>query len=363
MIELVKKTNNTLQRTLLITVAFVMAVFSLMMVTWQSAYAAQITDRTLTLSSSSADAANATTTYTFTFTVPTATVLESFEVDICTTASGACTTPTGFSVASSTISQPVNLGDASGWTVSTATAGSLRLSKNGNVAAPGDPVTVTFNNVQNPTTANQTFFGRMTTFSDETWTTPVDTGVVAASTSEQIDLTGTVDETLVFCTGTSITGTNCGTIAGSTVNFGTFSPSATSSGTSVMAASTNGAGGYSITINGGTLTCLSCSGTPTITALAAQTASATGTSQFGSNLRDNATPDVGADPSGSGTGTYTANYGTADQYRFVTGDSVASAASASDANAFTVSYVVNIPGSQPAGVYTATMTYIATATF
>lgn len=116
-------------------------------------------------------------------------------------------------------------------------------------------------------------------------------------------------------------------------------------------------------MNGSTLTCSSCAGSPTVSALGSQAASSIGTSQFGANLRDNATPNVGSDPSGTGTGTYTASYGTADQYRFASGDSVASATGASNANTFTVSYIVNIPGSQAAGTYTSTMTFIATATF
>ena len=357
----IQKISN---RTILILLALLLATFTLQAIFLpETASAAQITARKLTLSTSSPASGAATTTYTFNFTLPSATVLQSFQAQVCTTASGACSTPTGFSVASSTISQPTNLGDASGWTVSTATAGSLRLSKTGNAAAPTGSQTVVFNNVQNPTTANQTFFARLTSYTGDDWTGPVDSGTVAASTSQLISLTGTLDETLVFCTGTSITGTNCGTVAGSTVDFGTFSPSTTSSGTSVMAASTNAVSGYAITINGSTLTCTSCSGSPTITALASQTASSVGTSQFGVNLRDNATPNVGTNPSGSGTGTYTANYGTADQYRFVTADSVAAAAAATDANAFTVSYVVNVPGSLAAGTYTATMTFIATATF
>ncbi len=360
----IKDVSEMMRKVITGVALIVISLYSLQVVFLQTAYAAQITSRKVTLSSSSPAASNATTTYTFTFTVPTAgTIVKSYEALICTTASGACSTPTGFSNSSSTISQPTNLGDASGWTVSTATAGALRMSKTSNATTPTGSQTVVFNSVQNPTTANQTFFARMTTFSDDSWATPVDTGTVAASTAQQINLTGTIDETLVFCTGTSITGTNCGTVSGATVDFGTFSSTATSSGTSVMAASTNGVGGYSITMNGSTLTCSTCTGSPTISALAAQTASSTGTSQFGANLRNNATPDVGADPSGTGTGTYTANYGTADQYRFVTGDSVASATGASNANTFTVSYIVNIPGSQAAGTYTATMTFIATATF
>lgn len=319
--------------------------------------AAQITARKLTLSNSAG--AGTGVTYTFNFTVPSATVLKSFQAQICTTASGACSTPSGWTGASSDLaSQPTNYGDASGWT-DASTSSAFRMTKTANSAAPTGSQTVAFNGTVNPTAQNTTFFARITTYSDDNYTTAVDSGVVAASTAQQITLTGTIDETLVFCTGTSITGTNCGTVSGSSVNFGSFSSTSTSSGTSVMAASTNGDGGYSITVNGATLT----SGADTISALASQTASSIGSEQFGLNLKDNATPNVGAEVSGSGSGTATANYGTADQYRFVTGDSVSSAASNTDANTFTASYIVNVGGSTEPGTYTATMTYICTATF
>jgi hypothetical protein len=325
------------------------------------ANAAQLTARKLTLSSSSAAASSATTSYTFDLTTATTATFQSFQAQVCTTASGACTTPTGFANSSSTLASTSFSGT---WSVSTATAGSLRASATGAASTnSGTARQVVFGNVQNPTTTNETFFARITLYSDAAWSTSVDTGTVAASTASQITLTGTMDETLVFCTGTSITGTNCGTVSGSAVNFGTFSSSTPSTGTSVMAASTNGGSGYSITINGSTLTCSACSGTPTIAALATQTASSAGSAQYGVNLKDNATPNVGAEVSGPGSGVATANYGTADQYRFVTGDSVSAAAAATDADTFTVSYVVNVPGSQAAGTYTATMTYIATATF
>jgi hypothetical protein len=42
---------------------------------------------------------------------------------------------------------------------------------------------------------------------------------------------------------------------------------------------------------------------------------------------------------------------------------VASVAGVSAANLFTNSYIVNVGGDQAAGVYTATLTYICTATF
>lgn len=322
------------------------------------AEAAQITARKVTLSSSAPSATGVT--YTFNFTVPTATVIQSASFDICTAASGTCTTPTGFVNSSSTLaSQPTNLGDASGWTVNTSTAGSLRLSKSGNVAAPTGAQTVVFGGITNPSTTNTTFYARMTTYSGAAWTGAIDTGTVASSVSTAIVVTATIDEALTFCTGTSITGQNCGTIAGSAVSLGALTTTSTGSGTSVMAASTNGSTGYAITINGTTLT----SGANTVAALAAQTASAQGSNQFGVNLRANTTPSVGANVTGTGTGVATANYVTADQFRFVTGDSVASAAAATNANTFTVSYIANISGAQPAGTYTASFVYIATPTF
>lgn len=320
--------------------------------------AAQLTARKLTLSSSSAAGSSATTTYTFDFTTGSTATIASIDATVCTTASGSCTTPTGFDNSSSTLTSTTFSGS---WSVNTATAGSLRASATGaSSTSSGVAKQIVFGNVQNPTTANEAFYVRITTYTGSNWSTgPTDTGVVAGSTATQISLTGTVDESLVFCVGTSITGQNCGTISGSSINFGTFSTSTPSTGTSVMAASTNGQGGYSITVNGATLT----SGANTIAALATQTASSAGTSQFGLNLVANSTPSVGANVTGTGSGAATANYGTADQFRFVTGDSVGSAAAATNANTFTVSYLVNIGGAQAAGVYTATMTYICTATF
>lgn len=306
--------------------------------------AAQITNRTLTLGSS---VASASTTYTFTFTVPSATVIKSFAADICTTASGACSTPAGFSNSSSTISQPTNLGDASGWTVSTATAGSLRLSKTGNVAAPTGSQTVVFNSVTNPSATNSTFFARLTTYSDASWTTAIDTGTVASSTAGQITVTASVDETLTF------------TLTSATVALGTLTSSSTGSGTSTMTAATNAGSGYAITVNGSTLT----SGANTITALAAKTASSQGTEQFGINLKDNATPNVGTEVSGTGSGVASSNYNTVDQYRFVSGDTVASASAATNSNTFTVSYIANIAAVTEPGSYSTALTYIMSATF
>lgn len=368
--NIIKKCQNYSSRISYIVVSFIMSVASLIVLMPASTSALQLTARKLTLSTSS-PAASATTSYTFDFTTATTATFQSFQAQICTTASGGCSIPTGFLNSTSTFTSSTITGT---WAVNTGTAGSLRATVSSGAASTtsGTAKNIIFGNVQNPTTTNQTFFARMTLYSDTAYATPVDTGTVAASTATQISLSGTMDESLTFCTGTSITGTNCGTVAGSSVSFGTFSSSTPSSGTSVMAASTNGGTGYAITVNGATLTCAGCSGTPTIAALTSPTASSAGTAQFGLNLKDNATPNVGTEvsPAANGTnlkGQASTGYATVDSYKFVTGNQVAASdnggAGPTDAQTFTVSYIVNVPGSQAAGTYTATMTYIATATF
>lgn len=320
-----------------------------------AASALQLTTRSLTLGSS---APNASTTYKFDFNTTTTATFQSFSAQICDTASGSCSAPSGLVTTSSTL----NSTDLSGtWSVNNGTAGSLRGSASG--ASSTTALTdkeIIFGAVTNPTATNTTYYARITLYSDTGWATPVDTGTVAASTAAAINLTATVDETLTFCSGTSgITTSSCAGATGSSVAFGTLSPSATNSGVSQLGVGTNGVGGYSITVNGATLT----SGGNTISALAAQTASSIGSEQFGLNLRDNATPNVGTDPDGSGTATPTANYNTVDSYRFVTGDSIASKNGSDQFRRYHASYIANINTATEAGSYTATMTYIATAIF
>jgi hypothetical protein len=321
--------------------------------------ASQITGRSVTLSNS-AGAATGVSYALVTAAVPTATAVKSVQIQFCTSASGACTTPTGFSASTSTLaSQPTGLGATSGWTVNTATAGSLRIVNASNATVPTGAVTINWAGVTNPTANNTTFYGVVTTYSDSAWTTPLDTGTVALSTATQIQVALTVSEALTFCAGTSITGQNCGSIAGNTVNLGVGSTTTASTGTSVLAASTNAASGYSITVSGATLT----SGGNLITANTSNAASSVGTKQFGLNLVSNSAPTVGSAVTGIGTGVAATNYNTTNSFRFGTGETVATVAVPTNANAYTVSYVANIDGVTPPGSYNTNLTYVATANF
>jgi hypothetical protein len=368
----------------------------------QPVYADQIDDRTLTLSSSSPEdeLASPTTTYTFTFSVPQSTVIESVGIEICEEAAGGtCTTPTGFSNttgAATLASQPTNLGDGSGWTIDNGTAGELRIVNDTNSSAPTGSQTIVFDEVQNPTTANQAFYGRITTYSDDTWTTAIDTGTVAASTAEPIILTGTMPESLIFCTGETIDVNasdvpQCSTASSGDISFNQlFSPEATAWATSQMAASTNASAGYAITVSGSTLM----NGATPISAIGGTAStSSTGTGQFGMNLVDNdsdttigsgspnpisyyddtnapADGDVYPVPNNDNyRGQPKGAFATATEFAFdATASNIVAAsdnltAGPTDSQRFTATYIVNVSGGQLAGTYTTTLTYICTPTF
>jgi len=347
----------------------------------QSASAAQITDRKLTLQQGAtfADGGSepgALVRHEFSFSVPSSTNVGSVKLEYCTVASGTCTTPTGLVTTSATLG--ANSGAISGLTINHGLGnGSPYLTRTAAAVTPGN-VIIRLDSVTNPTTANATFFVRISTYASTDTTGGVtDSGVVAASTANQIILSGTMPESLIFCTGAIVLTTagvpDCSTATAGTISFNQlFSPVDTATATSQMAASTNAGQGYVITVNGNTLT----SGSNTVPAMASTALGVRGTGQFGLNLKLNttttSTPAVGSEaaPVANGTslrGQATANYGVVDQFRFVSGESVADSANGgagpTDAQIFTVSYIANVPGSQAAGTYTSTLTYICTATF
>lgn len=328
-------------------ISYIISVFMLMFVFYPSVVSAsQITGRSVVIGSS---VANASTTYSFNFTVPSSSVIKSASFTACDTPNGACVTPAGFSASTSSLaSQPTNLGDASGWTVDTADSGALRLNKTGNVATPFTDQTVDFANVTNPNLDNLTFYIRIETFLNDDWTGLIDSGVIATSTASQVQATAIVDETLNF------------EISDSVVNLGTLTKVTTGTGTSTMTAGTNAQLGYSINYDGPTLT----SGGNTIDAMSTLDASVQNSKQFGMNLTANTTPVIGSTVTGTGVGTPSVAYNTADQFKFNTsGEVVATSATSTNDNIYTVSYVANIDSSTAPGVYTSAITYTITANF
>jgi hypothetical protein len=342
------------------------------------ASAAQITTRSLTLiaggSAGGSDPGGVVNHY-FAFTLPTAGTVGSIQFLYCTAASGTCTTPSGLSTTSATL---FSQSGATSFTIVNTTNGAPYITRTAASIGATTAVTYQLNTITNPTAANTTFYVRISSYVATNVTgSPVDTGNVAASTATQIVLTGIMPESLIFCTGGTISTTagipDCTTATSGAINFNQlFSPTAAATATSQMAASTNAGSGYNITVNGVTMT----SGGNTIPAMGTAAAAAVGNGQFGMNLMANttasSTPAVGTAtaPTANGTtlkGQPLAGYNTADTFKFTSGDSVANSANGgagpSNAQIYTASYIVNVTGSQTAGTYTTTLTYICTATF
>lgn len=316
-------------------------------------YAGVIMDRNLTLSSTNAGAINVD--YSFSFDVPSSTTIKSFKAEICTTASGICTTPTGFNGSSANlIGNPSGFGDASGWT-DESVAGSLRIKNNANASSPGATQAVAFGGVTNPSSMATSFFVRVYTYSDDTYATLIDEGSVVSPVGEDTILNVNIDEVMSFCI---YTGINCAS-GGYLVALGTPSISSTAYGTSKMDVATNAGSGFNITVLGNTLT----STTDTIASLGLQTASSVGSSQFGINLVDNVNPDIGSFRAGDANASPTADYDDIDLFKFVSGEAIASASQPTNTSTFTISYIANVAPDTDAGSYATTLTYNCTATF
>jgi len=91
-----------------------------------------------------------------------------------------------------------------------------------------------------------------------------------------------------------------------------------------------------------------------------------GTEQFGINLVANTSPaNFGSNPDHGqfGVGSAAANYNTANNYRYVSGETIASAPKSSGQTTYTISYIVNVNSTSTGGYYTAGQSLICTGTY
>ncbi|MBI5037720.1 MAG: hypothetical protein HZC01_03410 [Candidatus Kerfeldbacteria bacterium] len=213
------------------------------------------------------------------------------------------------------------------------------------VAAGAKSLTITNNEITNPSSAN-TYEIEITTTSDS------GSLAVVIVSDDTVNVSATVDPSLTF------------SISDTTIGFATLSSSASRWATGdllgnaaeteahTLIAGTNATSGYSITLNGATLTSVAAD---TITAIGANnTAPSTGSEQFG--VRYTAS---------GGSGAVSAPYAAAG-YAFDTAafpDEIAAATGPSANTTYSARYLANIASNTEAGTYTADLTYIATATF
>jgi hypothetical protein len=153
----------------------------------------------------------------------------------------------------------------------------------------------------------------------------------------------------------------------SSVALGTLSTTTARTGTATFSVLNYTSYGYVVQILGNPPT----SGGHSLTAMSGA-ASTTGTEQFGINLVANTLPatlsGVSADPqqvpsSSFSYGTYGTGYGTANTYKYNSGDTIAQATQSSGQTTYTVSYVANISATTQAGSYSGAQTLICTGTY
>lgn len=312
--------------------------------------------RSLQLSTSQS---SATADYNLTVTTTTTGTLGSILVEFCVDnplPGFPCTPTASMNVGGASLISQTGTGDFAIDPASTNT--SILLSRTPSSVAAG---TYTFHltGAVNPSSPGS-YFVRLQTFASDDASGPtIDYGGIAFAITDLLTFNALVPPYLIFCTAVTIDGLNCANGSGSYVDFGELSPLRTGRGTSQLLMATNASGGFNVTVNGSALA----SGNNEITAMAAGDVSRPGTAQFGLNLRANSAPSVGADPTGPGTASAVPAYGQPNIFRFATGDVIITKTEPDYLRKYTASYIVNVPPTQPAGVYVSTMTFICLANF
>jgi hypothetical protein len=267
-----------------------------------------------------------------------------------------CTSPVGFNANSvALLSQSGNTGFS---VASNSTSNSIILTR-----SPATPTTgantYELGSIVNPS-SQDTFYLRLYVFpTTDASGTETQNGGVALATNNAVTVSAEVPPYLNFCTGITIVNQDCSTASGYSINFGNLSDLQPRSGSSQFTAGTNAQSGYTVTVNGPTLT----SGNNVIPSMGSPAPSLNGTSQFGINLRANATPPVGTDPVGSGFGAITNAYDQANRFSYSDGATLVSSPSNTENQTFTISYMTNVSKDQAAGVYVTTLTFICLANF
>ena len=313
-------------------------------------------NRSVRISTSEAGATDVTFDFQFDITIPG--VLGSILFQFCQEDPlpfEPCTGPAGFDISAASLDSQTG---ETGFIIDPGvTANELLLTRVPVMAGDGT-VSYSFSGVANPSNEGSHYV-RIITYPTVDGSGPsIEEAGAVFSIVERLGVSVFVPPFLLFCVGITVAG-DCSSATGSLIDFGILSENSPRTATSQMAGATNGVGGMSISVIGTTMT----SGINTISAINPRAPSSPGSNQFGLNLRDNSNPNVGQNPTGVGTTVPTADYNVVNQFKFADGDVVASSPISTNFNVLTAAYLVNINGNQAPGVYTATLTYVALATF
>jgi hypothetical protein len=414
--EYQKRFRGFSYRGLLLTMTFLVSVFTLLQVQPISkVQGAQIQTRSIKMSSSNPAAPALSNTYQVRFTAETTSLVKAIVVDFCsndpTIGDATCTAPTGFDVGGATptivtssVTDPTlttTLG-ATGWTgagsnlITGSQYRTLTITNSTGVTPTAGSSVIAFDmtNVTNPTTTG-TFYARILTYgTTTTGYSPgsegsyIDYGGVALSTAAVITITSKVAEQLSFCVYIGSCGTAANVLLGDSHDVLSTTAPTTAAGATYgvfYSLSTNATNGAAVYLKGNTLT----SGGNTIPAAGNEFIyNTTGTDFFGlcEYNSSGSVPTVTSyyTGAGDGSGTCAANttddgttasltsIGTSPNYTTfgfnatntatTYGDQLASiAAPGTTVNAVVIAAGVNV--TQASGIYTTTLQLIATGTY
>lgn len=286
------------------------------------------------------------------------------------------TKPTGMSTTANTKGTFTGLTDASWSSYSSAPDGTIQLEySTGQAVTTGTTAVLPINNINNPTSADTTFYATITTYTTLTTHTcsgAQDTITVAWATTSNVTASVTVDPSLTFQVNgqsSGVTVSNGGsdqssagiTTTSTTIPFGNMGPNSPKIAAQQLVVSTNASGGY--TVYASYSAKLTDSQSHTI-------ADHTGTNASPTTLTASTSTSKFGYTTASTTLSGTAGRFGGDKYAGfnsdLTGAEIAGNAASPgpvDSEATIVGFKINISNTQAAGTYTTTIGYVATPTY
>ena len=269
-----------------------------------------------------------------------------------------CVAPPGLDVSHASLVQQAG---ETGFSILSQSTNHIVLTRAPSMITPGDKSSYKFANIVNPAATSDAFSIRLKSLASVDGSGPqIDFGSVRSKITESIVIETQVPPMLVFCFARQVEYNCTGTDDTYYTDMGELTTDNTLTARSQMAVGTNASAGFVITANGTP----PAAGTNVVDALDTPTKSQPGKTQFGINLVANTDPAVGEDPEGIWANAIAApGYGVPNYYKYVPGDTVAYSENVSLMKKFTVSYIFNTSPTLKAGVYTTTITYVASGRF
>lgn len=320
----------------------------------------RFTNRSLLMTST---VPNATTSYTISFQYTSPVAVGSVDMLFCEDPIPymPCVTPPGLDVSSAYLSSQTG---ETGFSIDPATHTNNHIILTRNPAQVPNPSVMSsyrLDGVVNPANTEKAFSIRLRSHESLDASGPqIDVGSVRGQVTNSIYLETQVPPMLIFCLAQQVEENCTGTDDTYFKDMGELTSTNTVTAQSQMAVGTNATNGFVITAHGDPPS----AGTATINNMTVPAFSHPGTNQFGINLVENTSPAVGENPQGPfANAVPSVDYGTPDVYKYVPGDEVAFSPNVSLMRKFTVSYILNASPSLKPGVYSTTITFIASGRF